>query len=281
MKLLRYGPVGREKPGLLDADGVLRDLSRIVPDLAGDVLSAGGLASLAAIEPASLPEVPGHSRLGPPIAGTRNFVGIGLNYADHAAETGAAVPSEPIVFLKSPSALCGPTDDIVIPRNSKKTDWETELAVVIGMTARNVAESEAMAHVAGFAVGNDVSEREWQNERGGSWDKGKGFDTFGPLGPWLVTIDEVPEPQALDMYLDLDGRRMQQGSTRTMIFSVVELVSYVSRCMTLHPGDVIMSGTPPGVGIGRKPPVFLRPGQTMRLGISGLGEQMHRTVAAE
>ena len=281
MKLLRYGPPGREKPGLLDGDGSVRDLSGSVGDLAGDVLSPDGLARLAALAPGSLPKVSGEHRLGPPVAGIRNFVCIGLNYADHAAETGANVPTEPIVFLKSLSALCGPTDDIVIPRGSTKTDWETELAVIIGSRTRYVSEQDALEHVAGYTICNDVSEREWQNERGGSWDKGKGFETFGPLGPWLVTKDEVPEPQDLTMFLDLDGQRMQEGSTRTMIFSVRHLVSYVSQCFTLHPGDVITTGTPPGVGYGRKPQVFLSAGQVMRLGISGLGEQSHRTVAYE
>ena len=281
MKLLRYGPPGREKPGLLDGDGSVRDLSGSVGDLSGDVLSPAGLARLAALAPDSLPKVSGEHRLGPPVAGIRNFVCIGLNYADHAAETGANVPTEPIVFLKSLSALCGPTDDIVIPRGSTKTDWETELAVIIGSRTRYVSEQDALEHVAGYTICNDVSEREWQNERGGSWDKGKGFETFGPLGPWLVTKDEVPEPQDLTMFLDLDGQRMQEGSTRTMIFSVRHLVSYVSQCFTLHPGDVITTGTPPGVGYGRKPQVFLSAGQVMRLGISGLGEQSHRTVAYE
>ncbi len=280
MKLLRYGPAGTEKPGLLDAGGTLRDLSGVVPDIAGDVLSPAGLVRLAAIDHATLPAVAGTPRLGPPVAGLRNFVCIGLNYADHAAETGAAVPKEPIVFLKSLSALCGPADDIVIPPGSQHTDWETELAIIIGTTATRVSEERALDHVAGYAVANDVSERDWQNNRGGAWDKGKGFDTFGPLGPWLVTRDEVPDPQDLDMFLDLDGKRMQHGNTRTMIFGVRRLISYVSQCITLHPGDVISTGTPPGVGIGRKPPVFLRPGQTLHFGIAGLGTQTHRTVGA-
>ena len=280
MKLLRYGPAGAEKPGLLDAGGTLRDLSGVVPDIAGEVLSPAGLARLGAIDPATLPAVPGSPRLGPPVAGLRNFVCIGLNYADHAAETGAAVPKEPIVFLKSLSALCGPGDDIVIPPGSRHTDWETELAIIIGTKATRVSEDHALDHVAGYALANDVSERDWQNNRGGAWDKGKGFDTFGPLGPWLVTRDEVPDPQDLEMFLDLDGVRMQHGNTRTMIFGVRRLISYVSQCITLHPGDVISTGTPPGVGIGRKPPVFLRPGQTLHFGIAGLGTQTHRTVAA-
>lgn len=281
MKLLRYGPAGAEKPGLLDADGALRDLSGVVGDIAGDVLSPASLAQLASLDPSSLPIVQGNPRLGPPVAGLRNFVCIGLNYADHAAETGAAVPKEPIVFLKSLSALCGPTDDIVIPPGSQHTDWETELAIIIGTKATRVSEERALDHVAGYAIANDVSERDWQNNRGGAWDKGKGFDTFGPLGPWLVTKDDVPDPQDLAMFCDLDGQRMQDGNTRTMIFGVRRLISYVSQCITLHPGDVISTGTPPGVGIGRKPPVFLRPGQTLHFGIAGLGTQTHRTVAAE
>ena len=278
MKLLRFGPPGREKPGMLDAAGAIRDLSGAIPDLSGDALSPGGLARLAALDPATLPEVPPGTRLGPPVSGMRNFVCIGLNYADHAAETGAAIPKEPIVFLKSLGALQGPDDAVVIPKGSVKTEWEVELAVVIGHRAKNVAANAAMEHVAGYALANDVSEREWQSERGGTWDKGKGADTFGPLGPWLVTRDEVPDPQNLSMWLDVDGQRMQDGSTRTMIFGVQQLVSYVSHFITLHPGDVISTGTPPGVGLGKKPPVFLRAGQEMRLGIEGLGEQRQRLV---
>ncbi len=281
MKLLRYGPPGQEKPGLLDATGTMRDLSGVIPDLAGDALSPAGLAKLAALDPASLPAVSGSPRIGPPVAGMKNFVCIGLNYADHAAETGAAIPKEPIVFLKSLGALCGPNDDVMIPKNSVKTDWEVELAIIIGSTAKCVSEDEAMNHVAGYAVCNDVSEREWQIERGGSWDKGKGCDTFGPLGPWLVTKDEVADPQDLAMTLDVDGVRMQDGSTRTMIFGVRHLVHYVSHFITLHPGDVISTGTPPGVGLGKKPPMFLKAGQTMTLSIQGLGEQTQRTVAYE
>ncbi|NOG71716.1 fumarylacetoacetate hydrolase family protein [Roseicella sp. DB1501] len=279
MKLLRYGPAGQEKPGLLDASGTIRDLSGSIPDLAGDALSPAGLQKLAALDPASLPAVPGTPRLGPPVAGMKNLVCIGLNYADHAAETGAPVPKEPIVFLKSLGALCGPNDDVIIPKNSVKTDWEVELCIVIGSRAKCVSEAEALEHVAGYAVGNDVSEREWQIERGGSWDKGKGCDTFGPVGPWLVTKDEVPDPQNLSMFLEIDGKRMQNGSTRTMIFGVKTIVSYVSHMITLHPGDVIFTGTPPGVGLGLKPPVFLKAGQTMKLGIEGLGEQTQKTVA--
>jgi len=278
MKLLRYGPPGAEKPGLLDASGAIRDLSGVIADLSGDALSPGGLAKLAALDASKLPAVGGNPRLGPPVAGMRNFVCIGLNYADHAAETGAAIPKEPIVFLKSLGALCGPNDDVMIPKDSVKTDWEVELAVIIGSTAKCVPEEKAMEHVAGYAVCNDVSEREWQIERGGTWDKGKGCDTFGPLGPWLVTKDEVADPQDLSMWLEIDGKRMQDGSTRTMIFGVRHLVSYVSHFITLHPGDVISTGTPPGVGLGQKPPAFLKAGQTMRLSIQGLGEQVQRTV---
>jgi ureidoglycolate lyase len=282
MKLLRYGPAGQEKPGLLDASGTLRDLSGVIPDLAGATLSATGLARLAALDAATLPAVAGNPRLGPPVAGMKNLVCIGLNYADHAAETGSPVPKEPIVFLKSLGALCGPNDDIIIPKNSQKCDWEVELCIVIGETAKCVAEDQALAPVAGYALGNDVSEREWQIERGGSWDKGKGCDTFGPLGPWLVTKDEVPDPQNLAMFCDVDGKRYQNGSTRTMIFGVKTIVSYVSHMITLHPGDVIFTGTPPGVGLGVKPnPVFLKAGQTMHLGIAGLGEQVQKTVAYE
>jgi ureidoglycolate lyase len=278
MKLLRYGPAGQEKPGLLDSSGTIRDLSGVVPDLAGVALSAAGLAQIAALDPASLPAVTGTPRIGPPVAGMKNFVCIGLNYADHAAETGAAIPKEPIVFLKSLGALCGPNDDVMIPKDSVKTDWEVELAIIIGSLAKCVPEETAMEHVAGYAVCNDVSEREWQIERGGSWDKGKGCDTFGPLGPWLVTRDEVPDPQDLAMTLDVDDQRMQDGSSRTMIFGVRHLVSYVSHFITLHPGDVISTGTPPGVGLGKKPPMFLKAGQTMKVAIQGLGEQVQRTI---
>ncbi len=279
MKLLRYGPAGKEKPGLLDAAGTIRDLSGLIPDLAGDALSPNGLAKIASVDPNALPKVDGHPRLGPPVSGMKNLVCIGLNYADHAAETGAPVPKEPIVFLKSLGALSGPNDDVIIPRGSVKTDWECELAVIIGTRAKYVSEENALDHVAGYAIGNDVSEREWQSERGMTWDKGKGFDTFGPLGPWLVTKDEVADPQNLSMFCDVDGVRQQDGSTRTMIFSVKQIIAYVSQCITLHPGDVIFTGTPPGVGLGKKPtPVFLKAGQTMRLGIQGLGEMAQKTV---
>ncbi len=279
MKLLRYGPRGQEKPGILDATGAIRSLAGIIPDLAGAALSPAVLAKIAAIDPMSLPEVEGNPRLGQCVTGLTNFVCIGLNYADHAAETGAPIPKEPIVFLKSLGAVCGPNDDVMIPRNSVKTDYECELAVIIGTTARHVSEENALDYVAGYAIANDVSEREWQAERGGAWDKGKGFDTFGPLGPWLVTKDEIADPQDLAMYTDIDGKRMQNGSTKTMIFGVKTLIAYVSQCITLHPGDVISTGTPPGVGLGVKPhPVFLRAGQTMKLGIAGLGEQTQKLV---
>ncbi|WP_159346234.1 fumarylacetoacetate hydrolase family protein [Roseomonas harenae] len=279
MKLLRYGAPGAEKPGLLDAQGVIRDLSAIIPDLAGEALSREGIARLAALDPESLPSVPATTRLGPPVGSTRNFVAIGLNYADHAAESGAAVPKEPIVFLKSLNALAGPDDDVAIPPGSRKTDWEVELAIVIGTLAKRVSAEEALDHVAGYTICNDVSEREWQIERGGLWDKGKSADGFGPVGPWLVTTDEVPDPQDLAMWCEVDGQRMQDGSTRTMIFDVRTIVSYVSQFITLHPGDIVTTGTPPGVGMGMKPPTYLRPGQVMRLGIAGLGEQKQNTVA--
>jgi ureidoglycolate lyase len=281
MKLLRYGPLGQEKPGILDAAGAIRDLSGVVPDIAGDVLSPAALAKIAAVDVNSLPKVAGNPRLGSPVTGMKNLICIGLNYADHAAETGAPIPKEPIVFLKSLNALQGPNDDVVIPRGSVKTDYEVELCIIIGTRAKYVSEDQALDHVAGYAVGNDVSEREWQAERGGAWDKGKGFDTFGPLGPWLVTKDEIPDPQNLAMYCDVDGVREQNGSTKTMIFGVKQIVAYVSQCITLNPGDVIFTGTPPGVGLGKKPvPIFLKAGQTMKLGIAGLGEQTQKLVAS-
>jgi len=280
MKLLRYGSAGAEKPGLLDAGGTIRDLSGVIPDLAGAALSPAGLAKIAALDPTTLPAVAGKPRLGPPVSGMTNLVCIGLNYVDHAKETGNPIPKEPIVFLKSLGALCGPNDDIMIPKNSVKTDWEVELCIIIGTRAKCVSEAQALDHVAGYAVGNDVSEREWQMEKGMTWDKGKGFDTFGPVGPWLVTKDDVPDPQNLTMFCDVDGKRYQDGNTKTMIFGVKTLVSYVSHCITLHPGDVIFTGTPPGVGVGIKPmPVFLKAGQTMRLGIQGLGEQVQKMIA--
>ncbi|WP_278438867.1 ureidoglycolate lyase [Pseudomonas oryzihabitans] len=282
MKLLRYGPQGQEKPGLLDAQGRLRDLSGQVADLAGEALSAESLARLRQLDPNSLPLVDGTPRLGPCVGRVGKFICIGLNYADHAAESGLDVPKEPVVFNKWTSAICGPNDAVQIPRDSTKTDWEVELGVVIGKAGRYIDEANALDHVAGYCVVNDVSEREWQLERGGTWDKGKGFDTFGPLGPWLVTADEVADPQNLDLWLEVDGHRYQNGNTRTMIFTVAQIIAYLSRCMSLQPGDVISTGTPPGVGMGVKPQsVYLKPGQEMRLGIQGLGEQHQRTVAAD
>ncbi len=279
MKLLRVGPPGLEKPAMLDAQGAMRDLSGHVPDIDGTVLAPASLARLAALDPASLPVVPGTPRIGACVARPVNFVCIGLNYADHANEAGMAIPKEPIVFLKSLGSFSGPYDDVLIPRGSKKTDWEVELGIVIGSKASYVTEDQAMDHVAGYCVINDVSEREFQAERGGTWDKGKGCDTFGPVGPWMVSADEVPDPQGLNLWCDVDGQRMQDGSTRTMIFGVRMLVSYVSHFMTLHPGDLIATGTPPGVGLGKKPePVFLRAGQTMCAGVQGLGEQRQMLV---
>ncbi|MCK9717910.1 ureidoglycolate lyase [Pseudomonas syringae pv. syringae] len=282
MKLLRYGEKGLEKPGLLDANNQVRDLSAHIRDIAGEALSPASLASLAAIDPASLPLVSGQPRIGACVGQVGKFICIGLNYADHAAESQMDVPKEPIIFNKWTSAICGPNDDVQIPRGSLKTDWEVELGVIIGKGGRYIDEADAMEHVAGYCVINDVSEREWQLERGGTWDKGKGFDTFGPLGPWLVTRDEIADPHALDLWLEVDGHRYQNGNTRTLIFSVPQLIAYLSRCMSLQPGDVISTGTPPGVGLGVKPqPVFLRAGQRMRLGITGLGEQSQLTVPAD
>ncbi len=282
MKLLRYGEKGSESPGLLDANNQIRDLGAHVADIAGDVLSPAGLEALAAIDPASLPLVPGKPRIGPCVGQVGKFICIGLNYADHAAESNMEVPREPIIFNKWTSAICGPNDAVEIPRGSVKTDWEVELGVVIGKGGRYIDEANALEHVAGYCVINDVSEREWQLERGGTWDKGKGFDTFGPIGPWLVTRDEIADPHSLDLWLEVDGHRYQQGNTRTLIFNIPQLIAYLSRCMSLQPGDVISTGTPPGVGLGVKPsPVFLRPGQTMRLGIAGLGEQQQVTVQAD
>ena len=281
MKLLRVGAAGSEKPAILAVDGTLRDLSAHVRDIDGTVLSPEGLAKIAALDPATLPKIDGSPRIGPCVVRPLNFICIGLNYADHAAETGAAIPKEPIVFLKSLGAFNGPNDDVRIPKNSKKTDWEVELGIVIGTKASYVSEDSAMDHVAGYCVVNDVSEREFQAERGGTWDKGKGCDTFGPTGPWMVTKDEIADPQNLALWCEVDGKRMQDGSTKTMIFGVKHLVSYVSHFMTLHPGDIIATGTPPGVGLGIKPePIFLKPGQVMRLGVAGLGEQQQRLVAA-
>ena len=280
MKLLRYGPKGQEKPGLLDGEGKIRSLAGVVEDIAGPVLGPAGLARLREVEIAGLPVVEGTPRLGPCVGGIGKFVCIGLNYADHAAESGLKVPPEPVVFMKATSAVVGPDDPVEIPRGSEKTDWEVELGVVIGSKARYVSEADALAHVAGYCVVNDVSEREYQIERGGTWDKGKGCDTFGPVGPWLVTADEVGDPQNLSMFLEVNGHRFQNGSTKTMIFGVAQLVSYVSRFMTLYPGDLISTGTPPGVGMGVKPnPVFLKAGDSIRLGIEKLGEQNQKVYA--
>ncbi len=281
MKLLRYGPSGAEKPGLLAADGTIRDLSGHVRDIDGFALSDASLKMLASIDPSSLPKVEGNPRIGPCVVRPVNYVCIGLNYADHAAETGNPIPKEPIVFLKSLSAFTGPNDDVKLPRGSVKLDWECELGVVIGRTARYVPEHESMDYVAGYCVCNDVSERDYQMNRGGTWDKGKGCDTFGPTGPWMVTKDEVSDPQDLPLWTEVNGKRFQDGSTQTMIFGVQKLVSYVSHFITLHAGDVIATGTPPGVGAGVKPePVFLKAGDVMRLGIEGLGIQTQRIVPA-
>ena len=282
MKLLRFGEKGQERPGLLDDNGELRDLSAVVTDIAGQALSPDSLNRLRDIDPASLPRVPGTPRLGACVGQVGKFICIGLNYADHAAETGAPIPAEPVVFGKWTSAIVGPNDDIDIPRHSRKTDWEVELGVVIGKGGRYISEDDALEHVAGYCVINDVSERAFQLELGGTWDKGKGCDTFGPLGPWLVTRDEIPDPHQLDLWLEVDGKRYQNGNTRTMIFQIPAIISYLSRFMSLQPGDVISTGTPPGVGLGIKPePVYLRAGQQIRLGISGLGEQHQRTVDAD
>lgn len=281
MKLLRYGAKGQERPGLIDDAGRIRSLADVVDDIAGDALSSAGLDRLRALDPAGLPLVEGETvRLGPCVGGIGKFVCIGLNYADHAAESGLKVPPEPVIFMKATSAVCGPYDPVEIPRSSEKTDWEVELGVVIGTGGRYIAEADALAHVAGYCVVNDVSERAFQAERSGQWTKGKSHDTFGPIGPWLVTRDEIQDPQDLPMWLEVDGHRYQDGSTRTMVYKVPFLVSYLSQFMSLQAGDIISTGTPPGVGMGQKPPVYLRPGQTMRLGIEGLGEQSQRTIAA-
>ncbi len=274
MKLVRYGDAGKEKPGILDSAGALRDLSGLVSDIDGAVLDGDGLAKIRSADLTSLPKVSGTPRLGAPVGNIGKFIAIGLNYSDHAKEAGQAIPSEPIIFMKATSSISGPNDTVVLPRASKESDWEVELAFVIGKTAKYVTEADALGHVAGYMICNDVSEREWQLKRGPTWDKGKGFDTFGPLGPWLVTRDEIPDPQNLAMWLELNGKRMQTGNTSTMIFSVAKLLSYISQCITLKPGDVVTTGTPPGVGLGIKPnPVFLKHGDVMRLGIDGLGEQ--------
>jgi len=274
MKFLRYGKMGAEKPGVLDSEGRIRDLSGVVDDLAGDVL-----ANLPEVDPESLPLVEGAPRIGAPVGRVGKFMCIGLNYSDHAEEAGMDLPKEPILFMKATSAICGPNDTVRLPRGSEKSDWEVELAVVIGKPAKYVSEAEALDHVAGYCVANDVSERAFQTERGGQWTKGKSCDTFGPLGPWLVTPDEAGDPQNLDLWLDLNGARRQTGNTRAMVFGVAEVISYLSQMMTLEPGDVIATGTPPGVGMGQKPPVYLRDGDVMTLGIAGLGEQRSPVVA--
>jgi ureidoglycolate lyase len=280
MKLLRVGAKGAEKPAILADDGSIRDLSGVVTDIGGAALTPEGMAKIRGTDIAMLPRLEEGQRIGPCVANVGKFICIGLNYADHAAETGAAIPEEPIIFMKATSAIVGPNDDVIIPKNAIKPDWEVELAVVIGKEARYVEEADAMDHVAGYCVCNDVSERHFQIERGGTWDKGKGADTFGPIGPWLVTKDEVADPQNLKMWLEVDGKRYQDGSTKTMIFGVAKIVSYVSQFMSLQPGDIITTGTPPGVGMGIKPePVWLKPGNVMRLGIEGLGEQTQNVKA--
>ena len=280
MKLLRYGPAGREKPGLLDADGKIRDLSGQIADVDGQALTSETLGRLAKLDPATLPIVDGSPRLGCPVGSVSKFVAVGLNYADHAAEANMPLPSEPIIFFKATSCIVGPNDDVILPPGSTKGDWEIELGIVIGRTARYVEEREALDYIAGYCLVNDVSEREYQLERGGTWDKGKGFDTFGPVGPVLVTADELGSPQSLEMWLDVNDQRMQTGSTKTMIFGVATLVSYISRIMTLFPGDIITTGTPPGVGMGKKPaPIYLKPGDVMTLGIEGLGTQRQHVRA--
>jgi len=279
MKLVRYGNPGKEKPGLVDDQGKLRDLSAVIKDFDGAALGDATLAKLRKLKTEKLPLVRGNPRFGCPVANVGKFVAIGLNYVDHAIESGNPIPKEPVVFTKARSCIQGPNDPVMLPKNSVKGDWEVELGVVIGTRARYVSQKEALDHVAGYCVINDVSEREWQIEHGLTWDKGKGFDTFGPIGPWLVTRDEVPNPQKLAMWLDLNGKRVQTGNTRTMIFNVAKLVSYVSQLNTLEPGDIITTGTPPGVGMGMKPPVYLKKGDVMTLGIEGLGEQRQEVVA--
>ena len=280
MKLLRYGPKGQEKPGIVDAEGIVRDLSSLVDDIAGEVLTDQGLAGITEADLSSLPAVD-VARYGPCVGGVGKFICIGLNYSDHAAESGLEVPPEPVIFAKATSAICGPNDTVEIPRGSKATDWEVELGVVIGKEAKYVDESEALEHVAGYCVINDISERDFQNKRAGQWTKGKSADTFGPIGPWLVTRDEVPNPQNLSMYLDVNGKRRQDGSTNTMVFGVAHLVSYLSQFMSLQPGDIISTGTPPGVGMGTKPePIYLKEGDKMELGIEGLGVQRQNVTKA-
>jgi 2-keto-4-pentenoate hydratase/2-oxohepta-3-ene-1,7-dioic acid hydratase in catechol pathway len=279
MKLLRFGPPGSEKPGILDAEGVMRDLSAAVGDIGGAILSDDGLQRLRDMDLADLPRVDGEVRFGACVAGTGKFICIGLNYADHAAESGLQVPPEPVIFMKATSAIVGPDDDVMIPRGSEKTDWEVELGVVIGTRAKYVSETDALKHVAGYCVINDVSERAFQTERAGQWTKGKSSDTFGPIGPWLVTRDEVPDPQNLKMWLTVNGETRQDGSTSTMVYGVAHLVSYLSQFMSLMPGDIISTGTPPGVGMGMKPPTYLRAGDVMELGVEGLGAQRQTCIA--
>jgi len=280
MKLLRFGPIGQETPGILDQHGLIRDLSPHLQDITPDTLAPERLAALARIDPETLPLVPGEPRLGVPVTGIGKFIAIGLNYADHAEETGLPIPEEPVMFSKAISCLNGPNDPVMLPRDSQKTDWEVELGIVIGSRARYVDEERALEHVAGFVLVNDISEREFQLERGGTWDKGKGCDSFGPVGPWLVTKDEISDPQQLGMWLDLNGQRMQTGNTRTMIFNVNTIVSYLSQFMTLMPGDLITTGTPPGVGMAQTPvPKYLKPGDVMTLGIEGLGQQRQQVIA--
>jgi 2-keto-4-pentenoate hydratase/2-oxohepta-3-ene-1,7-dioic acid hydratase in catechol pathway len=278
MKLLRYGPAGQEKPGLLDDQGRIRDLSGHLRDITPEILSKEGLDRLRRIEAASLPAVDGSPRLGPCLSGVPKIVCVGLNYTDHATETGAPIPKEPVLFMKATSSINGPNDDVMLPKGSQKLDWEVELGIVIGRTARYISVHDAPAHIAGYCIVNDVSEREFQIERGGQWMKGKSGDTFAPIGPWLVTADEVPDPQALDLFCEVNGKRMQNGTTRNMIFPVAHIVSYISHFLTLMPGDIIPTGTPAGVGLGMKPPLFLKAGDTMRLGITGLGEQRQKVV---
>jgi len=280
MKLLRVGPKGAEKPAILHTDGTYRDLTSVVPDITGATIGADGLAKIAAADAGKLPVLDKSSRIGPCVGNVGKFMCIGLNYADHAAETGAAIPAEPILFMKATSAIIGPNDDVELPKNTLKPDWEVELGVIIGKTAKYIEERDALDYVAGYCVVNDLSERHFQTERGGQWTKGKSADTFGPIGPWLVTKDEIKDVQNLKMWLEVDGKRYQDGSTKTMIFGVAHLVAYLSQFMSLQPGDVITTGTPPGVGMGQKPnPIWLKPGQVMRLGIEGLGEQQQRTHA--
>ena len=279
MKLLRVGTTGEERPAMLDGEGSLRDLSGVVNDIAGAALLPASIEKLQKIDPKSLPLVAGTPRIGPCVGNVGKFICIGLNYSDHAAESGMAVPAEPVVFMKATSSIMGPNDDVMIPRGSEKTDWEVELGVVIGQEARYLSENDALSYVAGYCVVNDLSERAFQLEGTGQWVKGKSADTFGPIGPWLVTKEEVPDPQALNLWLEVDGHRYQNGSTGTMVFGVAYLVSYLSRFMSLQPGDIISTGTPPGVGLGQKPPVYLRPGNVMRLGVEGLGEQRQTVVA--